>query len=67
MAKTLSKHNEQQNQILKLYNQAIVIEMWKEKLINTRTNEVVATVGRQNIVNTIIDYHESTWKQDPTQ
>lgn len=59
MAKILSKYNEQQNEILKLYNQAIVIEMWKEKLINTRTNEVVATVGRQTIVDKIIEYHES--------
>ncbi len=59
MAKTLSKHNEQQKEILKLYNQAIVIEMWKEKLINIKNNTVVATVGRQTIVDKIIEYHLS--------
>jgi len=67
MARKLSKHNEQCNEILRLYNQEIIESNWSVILINTRTQETVATVGRQSIVNTIIDYHETTWKQDPTQ
>lgn len=59
MARKLSKHNEQCNEILKLYNQEIVESNWSVILINTRTQETVATVGRQTIVDKIIEYHLS--------
>jgi hypothetical protein len=58
MARKLSKHNEQCNEILKLYNQEIIESNWSVILINTRTQGTVATVWLQTIVDKIIEYHE---------
>ncbi len=52
---------EEYNEILKLYNQKLVLD-GRIKLYNTRTQEVIARWWRQNVVQPILNYHETTWR-----
>lgn len=61
MAKLDENKIEEYNEILKLYNQKLVLD-GRIKLYNTRTQEVIARWWRQNVVQPILNYHETTWR-----